>query len=206
MENVVIAIFKVESEAYQAFSEVKRNSNNNEYLITQIALVKKSGGKIVTCDGYDSGITTTDDTRRDSLIGMLIGLIAGPLGMLLGASTGALIGSSQDAKDARQSATMIELVSEGLEEGETAMIMLARENREDILNWNLSKFNTEIYRRDAKIVADEADAAIALQKELKKEAKQKMRESKKAERKAGFDSFVSKFTDENKDSGNDSEA
>ena len=40
-ENLVLANYKVESEAYQALSELKRDVANDNYLIYQGVIVKK---------------------------------------------------------------------------------------------------------------------------------------------------------------------
>ncbi len=42
MENVVVAVFPVESEAYQAFSRIKDGTTElSGYLVSQMAIVKK---------------------------------------------------------------------------------------------------------------------------------------------------------------------
>ena len=41
MENVVVAVFPVESEAYQAFSRIKDGTTElSGYLVSQMAIVK----------------------------------------------------------------------------------------------------------------------------------------------------------------------
>ena len=40
-ENVVLANYKVESEAYQALSELKRDTANANYTISQAMIVKR---------------------------------------------------------------------------------------------------------------------------------------------------------------------
>lgn len=193
MENVVSVIFKVNSEAYQAFSTLKKNMITNDYVISQMALLQKENGRLAAQDVCDSGINTTDDTRRGGLIGMLIGVWTGPLGMLLCGSYGALFGSIHDSKDAIQNLSMMELVGNRLEDGDTALVLLASEVRESGLNTQFSAFDTEIIRYDAAVVSQELDDAVALQKELEKEARQKSRESKKQERKADIEARRSKI-------------
>ena len=42
MENIVVAVFPVESEAYQAFSKIKDGTTElSGYLVSQMAIVKK---------------------------------------------------------------------------------------------------------------------------------------------------------------------
>ena len=40
MENIIVVTFEVESEAYQAFSDLKANTYNNSYVIPQAAWPK----------------------------------------------------------------------------------------------------------------------------------------------------------------------
>ena len=41
-ENLILVNYKVESEAYQALSELKRETSNANYTISQAAIVKTS--------------------------------------------------------------------------------------------------------------------------------------------------------------------
>lgn len=183
MEQVVTVVFKVESEAYQAFSQLKRDMTNHSYIITQMMLVKKENGLIIPCETSDSGITTTDDTLKGGLIGMLAGVLGGPLGMLFGSSTGALIGFIKDAGDAEKIVSMAEQVSRALKEGDTALIALVREENPELLDGRFQSFETTILRQDAAVVAQEIEEAKELQKEIEKAADLKAREMKKADRK-----------------------
>ena len=83
-ENLVLANYKVESEAYQALSELKRETTNANYTISQAVIVKKDNGKLSVMDGFVNGATTGDDTMTGGLIGSLVGILGGPLGILLG--------------------------------------------------------------------------------------------------------------------------
>ena len=40
-ENLILANYKVESEAYQALSELKRETTNANYTISQAVIIKK---------------------------------------------------------------------------------------------------------------------------------------------------------------------
>ncbi len=42
MENVVTAVFEVESEAYQAFTEIRQNSDGKGYTVAEAALIKRA--------------------------------------------------------------------------------------------------------------------------------------------------------------------
>lgn len=89
-ENIITAVFEVESEAFQAMSELRSHAAADSYIVSEAALVKREHGQIVTKEGFDSGLESTDDTSRGGLIGMTIGILGGPVGMLLGGSWGAL--------------------------------------------------------------------------------------------------------------------
>lgn len=204
MENVVTVIFKVGSEAYQAFSELKSNMVTNDYTVSQVALFQKENGRLSVRENFDSGVNTTDDTGMGGLVGLLLGVWTGPIGMLLCSSAGALVGSLQDTKDAAEELSMLELVAEKIQDGDTALVLLASEEREAGLDTYFAKYGTEILRRDAAVVSKEVDDALELQKELAKEAKQKSRNAKKRALKAdleerrnkikgAFEAFKAKF-------------
>lgn len=49
-ENVSLVNYSVESEAYQALSELKRAAANANYTISQAAVVKKENGVLIYFD------------------------------------------------------------------------------------------------------------------------------------------------------------
>ena len=98
-ENLILVNYKVESEAYQALSELKRETSNANYTLSQAAIVKKENGILNIMDGFVNGATTSDDTWKGSLVGSMVGILGGPLGVLLGGSMGMLIGGAVDAND-----------------------------------------------------------------------------------------------------------
>ena len=204
MENIICAKFKVESEAYQSMTELKKTAVNSLFVISQAALVKNVNGKIIALDAFDTGAKTDDDTLTGGLIGGLIGVLGGPLGMLVGGSMGALAESAVDAHDAAVGVTMIEEVADKMRDGEVAIIALVQEDAVEPLNAALAKFETFTIRRDAAEVAEEIRQAKELEAELEREARKKLRAEKKEERKAkveeqkakikaDFDALKSKF-------------
>ena len=174
MYNVVTVIFEEQNEAYRAFSEVRHNMLNSSCIIAQLALIKKKEGRIVIADGADSGVNTADDTQTGGLIGLIVGILGGPLGMLLGGAVGTFIGHIIDIKDAKKDLSMIEQVSSKLHDGEVALIALAQETDETILNALFSQYKANIIRYDAAVVAAEVDEAIKVQEALAKEAREKL--------------------------------
>lgn len=180
-ENIVIVNFKVESEAYQALSELKRDPANDNYAILQAQIVKKNDNKLDVKDGFTTGITTTDDTLTGGIIGSLIGILGGPLGVLLGGSMGAIIGGGVDAGDAENEESLLEKAGESIVDGETAILLLAQEQSEDGLNIAFSRYDDDIARFDAAEIAAEVDHAREVEKQLAREAREKMRAQKTEE-------------------------
>ena len=181
MESVVSIVFKVESEAYQALTELRRQPVSDQYIVSQAALVKKKDGRIAVEDAFDTGVETNNDTVIGGLIGGLVGILGGPLGMLMTGSLGALTGSIIDAGDAAHNASLLEKVSEQFVDGEVAIIALAQETEPNALDGKLSAFQATIVREDAAEVAEEVRRAEEIQAEMRKEARKKLREEKKAD-------------------------
>lgn len=182
-ESVFVVKFSVESEAYQAFSELKNAALTNDYVISQAFLVKNDGGKIIKKDEFDTGIETVNDMSAGSLIGALVGIIGGPTGMLLGMSTGMLVGSTVDAMDSVDNSLLISQVSSTVTEGETAILLLVSEIQEGSFIAAMGKYLTTVFKFDAGEVAEEVAQAVELERQLRKEARQKMFAEKKAEHK-----------------------
>ena len=190
-ENIVIATYEVESEAYQALSEIKHEVTNANYSIKQAVIVKKENGKLNMRDGFDSG-SETDDTWKGGLIGSLVGILGGPLGVLLGGSMGMLIGGAVDAGDMVDNASLLEKAGYSILDGETAIILLAQEEYETALTAKLNNFEATITRFDAAEVAAEVEHAREVERQMAKEAREKMRE----ERSEAFKESVAKKSEE----------
>lgn len=193
MENIVMVLFDVESEAYQALTELKRELVNPMYAISQIGLVRKQGERVVACDGADSGVDTGDDTARGGLVGSLVGMLGGPIGMLFCGGIGALVGSMIDSGDARKNMSMLECVGEKMREGQVGLIALIQENDEAYFDRLLSKFKTVILRWDAAVISEEVEEAQKLEKEMKKEARERLHRQKKEERRQELEEKRSKI-------------
>lgn len=203
-EKIVSVIFKVESEGYQAITELRKTPVTDAYVVSQAALVKKEHSVIRTLDSFDTGMETRDDMAKGSLIGSLVGILGGPFGMLLGGSIGALTGSAIDTGDAEHNASLIEMVTNQLVDGEVVLIALEQEAVEGTAQRMLSKYDVSIVEEDAAEVAEEVEAAVKAQKEMEREARSKLRETRKADRKqkieenrtklkADFEAFKAKF-------------
>ena len=183
-KNVIVAVFKVESEGYQALAELKQAAAAETYFVNAAALVKKTGDACFYLDGFDTGASTRNDTLVGGLIGMVVGILGGPLGVLLGGSYGALIGSTVDAGDAVFGASMLDQMADKLDDGMVALIALAAEETDEALDKKLSAFDTVIARFDAEAVAEEVDKAYEKQYEMARQAKAEVRREKKEEARA----------------------
>ena len=152
-ENLILANYKVESEAYQALSELKRETTNANYTISQAVIVKKDNDKLTIMDGFVNGAMSGDDTWKGSLIGSLVG----------------------------DNASLLEKAGDSILNGETAIILLAQEEYETALTAKLNNFEVSITRFDAAEVAAEVEHAREIEKQMAKEAREKMREERSAE-------------------------
>ena len=191
-ENVVLANYKVESEAYQALSELKRDTANANYTISQAMIVKRENGKLTVMDGFVNGITTGDDTWMGGLLGGLIGILGGPIGVLLGGSVGMLVGGAVDAGEMAGDTSLLEKAGDSIADGETAIILLAQEEYETALTAKLNDFDVSITRLDAAEVAAEVEHAKEVERQMEKETREKLR----AERTEAFKETVAKKSEE----------
>lgn len=204
MYNIIAAIFDVESEGYQAMTQLSRTPIIEETSILQMVLVKRENGTLKVCDSYDSGTHTTDDTLLGGLLGGLVGVLGGPVGMLLMGSYGALVGSLVDTGDALDTQTLMERVADKLQDGDVALIMLAEEINEEEVDNALKSFKVTIARFDAAAIANEVEMIEDSQKEKERLDRKELREAKKEECKdkleakkaeigADFAAFKSRF-------------
>ena len=177
-ENLVLVNYKVESEAYQALSELKRDTSNANYTISQAVIVKRDNGHLNTMDGFINGKDANDDTVTGSLIGGLVGILGGPIGILLGGSVGMLVGGAVDASGIVKDASLLEKAGDSIAEGETAIILLAQEEYETALTAKLNDFDVTITRFDAAEVAAEVEHAREVERQMAKETREKLREEK----------------------------
>lgn len=177
-ENIVIVNFSVESEAYQALSEVKERPITNDFTILQAQIVKNVNGKLELKDGFSTDLTTSDDTLNGGLIGSLVGILGGPLGVLFGWSMGSLIGGGIDADDAVNEASLLDKAGESIIEGETALLLLVQGESEEGLNRALAKYQVTVTRFDAAEIAAEVDHAREVERQTAVEARKKLRAQK----------------------------
>ena len=182
MENVVVSIFSVESEAFQAFTELRQMPLGENYTVAEAALLKNSNGITTVEDAF--GMKPVDAGQTKGIvIGSLVGILGGPLGVLLGASYGAIVGGTVDSAKALDQLSAIEILAGKIYEGETAIVALVQEE-EPAFDAAFAKYETTVLRYDAADIIDDIDRAYELQAELSNQAIEQLRADRKADRKA----------------------
>ena len=184
MKNIAVALFDVESEGYQAIANLRQMPITDSYAILQMALVKREGGTVKLCEGFDSGANTVDNTITGGLIGGLLGIIGGPIGVILMGAYGAMAGRMVDVGDALDGASMIEMVVDKLDDGTVALVILAEEKDEAALDACLKdNFKVMVLRYDAAAIEDEVKEAAMVEEEVARQTRMKLRKEVKAEAK-----------------------
>lgn len=166
MANVLTVVFDIESEAYQAFSELKSFKQDNDTQIVQIALVKNEDGKITIKDSIDFDDASRDYATVGGIIGGLLGILSGPIGVIIGYGIGSLAGAASGSMTDASDNSLIEEVTTKLLDGEVAVIALVHEEDESILNHVFAPYKTNIMRWDALALAREVELAGQVQDEL----------------------------------------
>lgn len=203
-QNVLLCLFQVESEAYQAMTELKRYPQNDQTRIAQAVLVKKQDGRIIPVDGFDPLADVGNNMLTGGLIGSALGILGGPLGVLFGASVGAWVGSTGAAEHALADASLVETVAARLKDGDVAIISLVQESRESILDTFYKQFRTEVVRWDAAVIQQELEDALEILADLhakakadlkarRREARHEKLEGFKASIRQKFDEIAEKF-------------
>ncbi len=196
MDNIIMTVFHTESEAYQAFAEITTAMNTNSSMISQAALVHKEKDAIQVKQFADIGSSTVDDTIGGGLLGALIGILGGPVGILIGGSVGTLVGAAVDTCDSSDSSSMIAYVADKMENGHNALILLAQETDEKLIDARFARYDVSIRRWDAGEVAQQIEEACKLQEELQRQARRELREKKSAERKAKVEAHKQRIAEQ----------
>ena len=184
MLNVVVSIFEVESEAYQAITELKNHKELKTSVMSEAVLVDKKNGYYTILDNFVIEPDSLDDMARGGLIGMCVGILGGPLGMLLGASVGSFSGVVSETDKTDEGASMLEQMILKLSDDTIAIIGLAEEKDESEIDALLSKYKTIIARFDAAVVEQEVERAKDMEREMENLAKLEVRKQKKEEHRA----------------------
>ena len=179
MENIVVVNFEVESEAYQALSELKAKNVTEDYIISQAVLARNDNGRVEAVDWFSTGVMVNDDALLGGMLGALIGVVGGPVGMLLMGSYGALVGTTVDLLDADQNSSMMEHVMKCVTENKTVLLAIVQEENGASFDANFEKYQAEITRFDAAEIAVEVEEAQRVELELAKQARLQAWQEKK---------------------------
>ena len=190
--NVVITIFEVESEAFQAFTELRTKFTGAGYTAAEAALVRNKEGRIDMLDGFSLGKAADDDTAMGIMIGSLIGILGGPIGVILGAGIGGLAGNASDTDRAIDTVNGVAVVADKLFEGETAIVALVQED-EPAFDAVFSGYKTTIVRYDAADIAADVDELRKIEEKVSEDVAAQLRAERKAERKAKFEAQVDEY-------------
>ncbi|MFA9949283.1 DUF1269 domain-containing protein [Rhodocyclaceae bacterium Wk13] len=188
-QNIIVALFDVPSEAYQAFSELKAYTQTADTLIAQAVLIKKENGLIIPAESADFTARTAEGAWTGGLIGALVGVLAGPLGVILGGTAGALIGGNTGTAETAGDALLLGNTARKLDDGSTAVIILAQEADEAVLDAFFNRFQTTILRQDAAAAQQDVLAAVEAQQEVARQAHEAWKKQRKAERREKLDAF-----------------
>ena len=180
-QNIVVALFEVESEAYQALTQLRNYPGDEKIYVSAAALVKKENGAMHVVDAFDTGANTSDDTAIGGLIGALFGVIGGPIGVILGAALGAQAGMASDTGRALGDASVVAIVASKVFEGEIAIAALVSED-EPAFDAVFANFKTTILRFDAADVADDVDCLYELEAEISNQVLEEVKADRKAAR------------------------
>ena len=179
--NVVVSIFEVESEAFQAFTELKSKYVGTGYTAAEAALIRNKEGRIDMIDGFTMGPVAGDDTAMGIMIGSLVGILGGPIGVILGAGIGGLAGSASDTDRAVDTVNAVAVVADKLFEGETAIVALVQEE-EPAFDVVFSGYKATIIRYDAADIAADVEELRKLEEQVSAEVADQMKADRKADR------------------------
>lgn len=171
-KRVIVMNFEIESQAYQAFSQVKKLVLQKKIKGEQMAVVTHSNDgrhKFNAEDFLD--FTGSNQASTGGMIGMLIGVLMGPLTMLLGWVGGSMIGASRDTKEIENARDIFSFLISNIAEGQTGLILIAEEEDNRPLNELIMyQLGGGIHRFDFAEVEAEIKKAQAVEDETKNNA------------------------------------
>ena len=192
-----MATFPVESEAYQAFSELKSDPVCSKSLVMQAMLVKKQKTKMEVSDVFDASTESKIDTRTGGLIGACLGILGGPVGLLIGTGVGALAGAGAETANSLRKRSILESVATDLGDDTIAILALAQETDNAAIDTKFNKYGAAITRYDAAEVDADVEQAANVQWDIVQAARVTLHKAASMERTvriaAARDRIVSEF-------------
>lgn len=170
-KRIIVANFEYNSQAYEAFSKVKKAHLAKQIKGEQMAVVTHSEGgdhQYLIEDFLD--FTGANKTSKAGTIGMLVGILAGPMGILLGWFGGSMFGASKDAQEVKKANTIFELLGKEISEGKTGLILITTEDDNRPLNQLIMyELGGNLYRFDYEEVEEELDKMQEAQEQASEE-------------------------------------
>lgn len=171
--DVIIMKFEQGSQAFEAFSEIKKMHTEGQIKGEQMAVLEHLPNHQLQPKEFID-FTGANNNVKGSLIGMLIGVLAGPLGVLLGWFTGGLVGSSKDVKEVKKALSIFEETLSNIPEGETGLILIAEEEvTGPIDDLVIQGLKGTVVRIDRSVVEEELMEAAQTEKEAQIHAKKR---------------------------------
>ncbi|MGM0230071.1 hypothetical protein IGJ28_002161 [Enterococcus sp. AZ091] len=178
-KRVIVMNFNANSEAFQAFSEVKRMHMERKIKGEQMAVIThtESGAHQFKIEDF-LDFTGNNKASTGGMIGMLVGILGGPLGIMLGWFGGSMIGATRDAKEIQNAQLLFEHVSTQIGVGDTGLLLIADEEDNRPLNQLImNQLGGEITRFDYDEVEAEIETAKKVEEKTKAQAQEDWKKS-----------------------------
>lgn len=145
MSTIIVATFEDESKTYQAFSEIKRASQEGGLKINGLTVMHRNleGNFVIK----DAAIRRYGGSITGGILGSLVGILGGPLGILLGWGAGALLGGMRDAKEIMEDQNLFKLLSRDMQVGNTALIGEIENEKGNTVQQIVRRLNGELMMR-----------------------------------------------------------
>lgn len=167
-KRIIVANFEYNSQAYEAFSKVKKIHSLRQIKGEQMAVVThtEDGSHQFEIEDF-LDFTGANKTSKFGTIGMLVGVLTGPMGLLLGWFGGSMFGASKDAQEVKRANTIFELLGKEISEGKTGLILIANEDDNRPLNQLIMYgLGGNLYRFDYQEVEEELDKIHEAQQQV----------------------------------------
>lgn len=166
--NIIVATFDDESKTYQAFSDIKRASAQQQLKIHGLTIVHR------TLEGRfevrDAAMKPLGGSIAGGIIGSLVGILGGPLGVLLGWGAGSLLGGLRDARELQSDQSLFQRITADMAVGTTALVGELEEPDPNITRQIVRRLGGELLRRPTAEVEADITAAESAQESAAREA------------------------------------
>jgi len=192
-DNVVLIRYDENpSKCYEEVSKLRDLAYDDKGLEVESAAViaRDESGQLTLDDG--TGREGGSGVLSGSLIGMAVGALAGPVGLLMGWATGALAGSVDDADRESDAAGVLDMISEQIQPGQTAVIAHVDEKDTSVLDQQVADSGGTLERWSAYDLVNDLHAAEDVAATEAKEARKEYREQRREERKDKIEATLDK--------------